>query len=80
MTRQLRQGKGRNGLILANGGWVTYQHVLCLSTIRRRGGTAYPEHAPLPEYVTDVPIPQVDIEVKGDQEAVIEVSRDEFME
>ncbi|KIW15973.1 hypothetical protein PV08_06023 [Exophiala spinifera] len=78
MTRQLRQGKGRNGLILANGGWVTYQHVLCLSTMRRRGGTAYPDHAPLPDHVTDVPIPQVDIKVEGDQEAVIETYTVEF--
>ncbi|KIW45204.1 uncharacterized protein PV06_03606 [Exophiala oligosperma] len=78
MTRQLRQGKGRNGLILANGGWVTYQHVLCLSTMRRRGGTAYPDRAPLPEHVTDVPIPQVDIKVEGEQEAVIETYTVEF--
>ncbi len=74
MTRQLRQGKGRNGLILANGGWVTYQHVICLSTMRRRGGAAYPDKAPLPDRLTDVPVPPVDVKVEGEQDAVIEVS------
>lgn len=74
MTRQLRVGKGRHGLILANGGVMTYQHVLCLSTMRRRNGVPYPTQAPLPEFVTDVPVPPVDAKVEGDeQEAVIEV-------
>jgi hypothetical protein len=83
MTRQLRKGKGkgerRNGLILANGGWVTYQHVICLSTMPRRqqggAGAAYPDTAPLPDGVTDVPVPPVDVKVdEGEQDSVIEVS------
>jgi len=78
MTRQLRQGKGRNGLILANGGWVTYQHVICLSTMRRRGGAAYPDKAPLPDRLTDVPVPPVDVKVEGEQDAVIETYTVEF--
>ena len=72
MTRQLRQGKGRHGLILANGGVMTYQHVLCLSTMRRRNGLAYPDKAPFPETVTDVPVPEVDAKVEGEADAVIE--------
>jgi len=72
MVRQLRKGKGRHGLILANGGVFTYQHVVCLSTMRRRDGSPYPDIDPLPEVVTDVPIPAVDSRAEG--EATIEVS------
>ena len=75
MTRQLRTGKGKHGLILANGGVMTYQHVICLSKSPRRGGVAYPNKAPLPEVITDVPSPKVDAEVEGEQDAVIEVRR-----
>jgi hypothetical protein len=95
MTRQLRNGKGkgeskserRNGLILANGGWVTYQHVICLSTMPRRqqggagagAGGAYPDTAPLPDRVTDVPVPPVDVKVdEGEQDAAIETYTVEF--
>ena len=73
MTRQLRQGKGRHGLILANGGVMTYQHVICLSTMRRRQGLPYPIKEPLPEIVTDVPVPAIDAVVDGEQQATIEV-------
>lgn len=77
MTRHLRAGKGRYGLILANGGWMTYEHVLCLSTMRRRtgDGLSYPPDPPLPEYVTDVPVPAVDGKVAREQEAMIEVCK-----
>ncbi|KAK5300895.1 hypothetical protein LTR14_001293 [Exophiala xenobiotica] len=97
MTRQLRNGKGkgkdkseserRNGLILANGGWVTYQHVICLSTMPRRqqggagagAGGAYPDTAPLPDRVTDVPVPPVDVKVdEGEQDAAVETYTVEF--
>lgn len=73
MTRQLRQGKGRTGLILANGGVMSYQHVLCLSTSGRQGGLPYPTKNPLPECVTDLPVPTVDAKVEGSEEATIEV-------
>lgn len=73
MTRQLRTGKGRNGLILANGGFMSYQHVICLSTMRGRDGAAYPEKEILPEFVTDVPVPPVSATVDGEQDATIEV-------
>lgn len=39
-TRQLRAGKGRHGLVLANGGVLSYQHAVCLSTLPGEG--AYP--------------------------------------
>ncbi|KIX05726.1 uncharacterized protein Z518_03698 [Rhinocladiella mackenziei CBS 650.93] len=78
MTRQLRKGQGRHGLILANGGVMTYQHVICLSTMRRRSDSPYPEQPPLPEYVTDLPVPIVDAKVEGDQEATIETYTVEF--
>jgi hypothetical protein len=72
MTRQLRDSKGKNGLVLANGGVMTYQHVICLSSSPRRDGSPYPERPPLPEVVTDVPAPAVEVQAEG--EAVIEVS------
>lgn len=72
MVRELRKGHGRNGLILANGGVLTYQHALCLSTTPRRHGLPYPDRNPLPTHVTHVPLPT--IAVHADGEAVIEVS------
>ena len=72
MTRQIRAGNGTNGLVLANGGMMTYQHVICLSSSPRRDGLPYPETPPLPDVVTDVPVPAVDVEAEG--EAAIEVS------
>lgn len=72
MTRQLRDGKGRNGLILANGGWVTYQHVICLSRSPRSDGLPYPDDSPLPKFVTDVHVPKIAEIANGD--ATIEVS------
>ena len=73
MVRQLRQNSGRTGLILANGGLVSYQAVLCLSRSPRRDGLPYPTQKPLPEVVTDMQIPPVVDEAEG--EAVIEVNR-----
>ncbi|KAJ9608246.1 hypothetical protein H2200_007234 [Cladophialophora chaetospira] len=78
LTRQLRRGAGRNGLILANGGVMTYQHVLCLSTMRRRDGSPYPEKDVLPEYVTDIPVPKVIAKVEREEEAVVETYTVEF--
>jgi hypothetical protein len=76
MTRQLRKsrntGTSKTGLVLANGGVVTYQHVVCLSSSPRRDGLPYPDHNPLPTYVTNVQTPPVDEAVQG--EAIIEVS------
>ncbi len=72
MVRMLRTGQGRNGLILANGGMLTYQHALCLSTRPRRDGSAYPERNPLPTHMTDIAVPAVTTHAEG--EAIIEVS------
>lgn len=66
--RRLRKGDGESGLVLANGGVLTYQHALCLSKIPRRDGSAYPDVKPLP---IDIAVPTVTAEAEG--EAVIEV-------
>lgn len=71
MTRQLRSGRGKNGLVLANGGVLTYQHVVCLSTKARGDGRGYSESNPLPDMLEDKEAPVVDEETHG--EAVIEV-------
>lgn len=73
MVRQLRSGeKGKTGLVLANGGVVTYQAVVCLSRSPRRDGLPYPTANPLPEVVADVQVPEVEEFAEGD--AVVEVS------
>ena len=73
MVRQLRQGRGKVGLVLANGGVATYQAVVCLSSSPRRDGLPYPNTNPLPAVVTDVQTPPVDEKAEG--EATIEVFR-----
>lgn len=50
---------------------MTYQHVVVMSTQPRRDGSPYPERPPLPEVITDIPIPT--IETKADGEAIVEV-------
>jgi hypothetical protein len=72
MIRQLRRGTGKTGLVLANGGVVTYQHVVCLSRSPRRDGLPYPNVNPLPATLEDVQSPPVDERAEG--EAIIEVS------
>jgi hypothetical protein len=69
MVRELRKGRSKNGLVLANGGIATYEYVVCLSSKPR--SSPFPDRNPLPEYVTDEPIPTVDDKAEG--EAVIEV-------
>ncbi|KAF3394611.1 hypothetical protein F1880_004981 [Penicillium rolfsii] len=53
MVRQLRQGNGRIGLVLANGGVLSYHHAVCLSRQPRADGAPYPNRNPLPQYVSD---------------------------
>ncbi len=72
MVRELRKGNSHYGLVLANGGMMTYQHVVCLSSLPRNDGSPYPAKNPLPDVITDVPVPTVDGEAEG--EATIEVS------
>lgn len=70
MTRELRERDKKYGLILANGGNMTYQHVLLLSAEPSK--VSYPDNNPLPNVIADVPVPIVDETAEG--EAVIEVS------
>ncbi|WEW58666.1 hypothetical protein PRK78_004134 [Emydomyces testavorans] len=79
MVRQLRKDKGRrprHGLILANGGVLTYQHVVILSSQPREDGSSYPSKNPLPDILKDVDVPVIDRRAEG--EAVIETYTIEF--
>ena len=75
MTRQLRNGKGRRGLVLCNGGVLSYQYVVILSKEPRKEG-AYPTENPLPPQITDVPAPELASNAEG--EAVVETYTVEF--
>jgi hypothetical protein len=77
MTRQLRKGAGRTGLVLANGGVVTYQAVVCLSRSPRRDGLPYPSANPLPPTTAGVQTPPVDASAEGD--AIVEVRGNVFL-
>lgn len=57
MTRALRSRRYNNGLILANGGMLTHQYAICLSTQPRRDGQDYPAKNPLPLVVPDAAPP-----------------------
>jgi hypothetical protein len=69
MTRQLRDGKGDKGLVLCNGGVLSYQYVVILSKEPRKDGF-YPTDNPLPPQITDVPVPELIFDPDG--EAVVE--------
>lgn len=69
MVRKLRKREAKKGLVLANGGMVTYQYVVCLSSQPRN--SPYPDRNPLPDLLKDDPVPPVDDNAEG--EAVIEV-------
>jgi len=73
MTRELRKSFGelKNGLVLANGGMVTHQYVVCLSSRPRKDGKSYPTKNPLPEIIDDWQVPK--IEEKAEGEAWVEV-------
>ena len=75
MTRQLRQRKSTgidsNGLILANGGVMTYQHVVILSSRPRKDGSSYPSANPLSASSPKDAAPTIQEEANG--EAIIEV-------
>lgn len=69
MVRELRKGNAVNGLVLANGGIATYQHVVCLSKNPRK--TPYPESNPLKKIPPDeAPL----IEDSPEGEAIVEVN------
>ncbi|KAJ5215385.1 Thiolase [Penicillium cinerascens] len=75
MVRRLRQGAGHNGLILANGGFLSYQHAICISTQPRKTPDSYPDSRALHSGPAD-PIPPIDSEAEG--EAKIETYTVEF--
>lgn len=70
MTRQLRQQTHQTGLILANGGMLTHQYVICLSGSPRKDGKPYPKANPLPEHYAH---PEPSFTEKATGSAVIEV-------
>jgi len=72
MVRHIRRGRGQNGLILANGGTVTYQHVMCLSKHPRSDRSAYPVGNVLPENLESERHPVIDTDANG--EVAIEAS------
>lgn len=76
MARHLRDGKGRNGLVLANGGVVTYQHAVCLSINPPSGSREYPERNPLPETLAVLPASSIDQQPNGN--AVLETYTVDF--
>ncbi|KAM0392051.1 hypothetical protein ACHAQC_006867 [Fusarium culmorum] len=47
MVRVIRKGKYQNGLVLANGGVLSWQHAICLSAKPKRNGSAYEAQAVL---------------------------------
>lgn len=71
MTRTLRSGPSKTGLVLANGGMLTHQYVVCLSSQPRTDGREYPAKNPLPTVVEDPAPPFVEDAVGP---ATIEVS------
>ena len=76
MTRYLRSGDARNGLVLANGGVVTYQHAVCLSTEPPPGKQQYPLSNPLPETLASLPKTSIENQPAG--EAVVETYTVDF--
>ncbi|QVM07084.1 hypothetical protein D8B26_001787 [Coccidioides posadasii str. Silveira] len=78
MVHQLRQASGRphHGLVLANGGVLSYQHVVVLSSQPRKHGSPYPSEKALPDVLTDMDVPVVDSQAEG--EAVVETYTVEY--
>lgn len=72
MARKLRAGSGTNGLVLANGGVLTYQHVICLSSRPRAENRPYPARNPLPSTLSNDLVPETEESAEGD--AIIEVN------
>ncbi|KAF4552954.1 Hypothetical protein D9617_8g049670 [Elsinoe fawcettii] len=78
MTRQLRKvqkGRRMNGLVLANGGVLTYQHVAILSPHPTEIGKPYPDEAVLSDPLN---LPSPDLMEEAEGEAVIETYTVDF--
>ena len=69
MTRAMRAGRGDTGLVLCNGGVLSYQCVVVLG--RAPGEAGYPLEEALPGEITDVEVPGIEERPEG--EAVVEV-------
>jgi len=74
MTRHIRRGEFKNGMVLANGGVLTYQHVLILSSNPRV--SPYPSANPLPENLESLPRPEIATDAEG--EATVETYTAEY--
>lgn len=72
MTRKVRSDKVRNGLVLANGGVLSYQHAICLSSRPRKDGSPYPDSRSFSDNVVGGSAPVVEVFAEG--KATIEVS------
>ena len=70
-VRDLRSRRGIHGLVLANGGILSYHHTVCLSIRPRADGSSYPSQNPLPEFSRDITSPAIAVKANGC--AVIEV-------
>lgn len=74
MTRCLRRDEDKTtGLVLCNGGVMSYQCAIVLSSSPRKAGT-YPLENPLPPLITDVAAPRLARHAEG--AAVVEVRVD----
>ncbi|OWP00589.1 hypothetical protein B2J93_6026 [Marssonina coronariae] len=74
MVRVLRKGESSRGLVLANGGMLTSQYVVCLSSQART--SPYPDRNPLPAHLEGEPAPAIEEAAEGD--AVVETYTVEF--
>lgn len=72
MTRQIRSGNFNTGLVLANGGVLSYQHALCLSARQKSVDSPYHDSRVDSDTVVKGLSPRIDAFADG--EAVIEVS------
>jgi hypothetical protein len=77
LTRKIRDGEAKKGLVLCNGGVLSYQHVVILSMEPRNQG-AYPAQNPLKEVVDDVQMPEVVSGREAEGKAIVETYTVEF--
>ncbi|KAL4893126.1 hypothetical protein BDV59DRAFT_207930 [Aspergillus ambiguus] len=76
VVRDIRAGRGRNGLVLANGGVLSYHYTVCLSASPRADGSPYPAQNPLPAYAKGISPPPTAVKAEG--RAVIETYTVQF--
>ncbi|GES57125.1 acetyl-CoA acetyltransferase [Aspergillus terreus] len=76
VVRDIRAGRGRTGLVLANGGVLSYHYTVCLSAAPRADGSPYPAQNPLPEHAEGISAPPITAKAAG--RAVIETYTVQF--